>query len=194
MSTRPAEARPAPPAPPGLLADSERESVSPARGRTGVRLSRSSYAESAAAVRGAVWRSSVPAPCCTRLPWPFVFLSMDLNSSRRRLSQTTPPPAPSHPPFHARVFRFSVIPLRVEFASHGKEVFPGKELAAEVVPHASWPRVGTRQYWGVKWRLVGFVIRVCPALGSWRPLGTTPRRPDLRAWRVFRPLVSRISC
>lgn len=148
----------------------------------------------AAAVRGAVWRSSVPAPCCTRLPWPFVFLSMDLNSSRRRLSQTTPPPAPSHPPFHARVFRFSVIPLRVEFASHGKEVFPGKELAAVVVPHASWPRVGTRQYWGVKWRLVGFVIRVCPALGSWRPLGTTPRRPDLRAWRVFRPLVSRISC
>lgn len=119
---------------------------------------------------------------------------MDLNSSRRRLSQTTPPPAPSHPPFHARVFRFSVIPLRVEFASHGKEVFPGKELAAEVVPHASWPRVGTRQYWGVKWRLVGFVIRVCPALGSWRPLGTTPRRPDLRAWRVFRPLVSQISC
>lgn len=104
---------------------------------------------------------------------------MDLNSSRRRLSQTTPPPAPSHPPFHARVFRFSVIPLRVEFASHGKEVFPGKELAAEVVPHASWPRVGTRQYWGVKWRLVGFVIRVCPALGSWRPWGTTPRRPDL---------------
>lgn len=35
----------------------------------------------AAAVRSAVWRSSVPAPCCTRLPWLFVFLSMDLHAS-----------------------------------------------------------------------------------------------------------------